>query len=74
MELTHVARICHSPSLQSFTPGHSRPLTCVYHTLGMIATSSQDGTVMIHTTGGGQCLRTIDHHTSAVTQVQYMVF
>ncbi|KAL5489420.1 hypothetical protein EMCRGX_G018510 [Ephydatia muelleri] len=34
--------------LKAFNPGHSRPLTCVSHNLAMIATSSQDGLVNLH--------------------------
>ncbi len=60
----------HPPSLQSFSPGHSQPLTSIYHNLAMFVTSSKDGSVHIHSSGTHpRRMATITHHTSAVTEV-----
>lgn len=45
--------------LQHFDTGHSQPITCVYHSLGLLATGSKDGSVHLYTPGAPPTLCTV---------------
>lgn len=62
---------CHCIT-QHFDSGHTRPMTSVLHCLGMVATASTDGSVVLHSLGSNcKVLSVLDRHSSAITDVQY---